>query len=49
MFSSKLFTLTLLILVVSCMVKSEAASGNYERVKRQGWLGNILKINCEIN
>ncbi|KAL7044513.1 hypothetical protein ACKWTF_001929 [Chironomus riparius] len=36
MFSSKVFTLTFLILLVSCMVKSESASGNHERVKRQG-------------
>ncbi|CAG9798839.1 unnamed protein product [Chironomus riparius] len=48
MFSSKVFTLTFLILLVSCMVKSESASGNHERVKRQGCEnGGIAPYCCE--
>jgi len=43
MFSSKVFTLTLLILIVSCLVESKTTGGDLERVKRQGNLEKIFE------
>lgn len=43
MFSSKVITLTLLILIVSCIVESKTTGGDLERIKRQGKQKKYLK------
>ncbi|CAG9798838.1 unnamed protein product [Chironomus riparius] len=49
MFSSKVFTLTLIILIVSCMVESKSTNGNLERVKRGGCANGGIPPYCCAN